>query len=146
MGSDRCEVAVRLLGDFRVEIDGRAIDAEHWPTRRSAELVQLLAITKRHALPREQVMDALWPDLEPGAAGANLRKAAHHARRALGSDEAVVLGGGQVRLFPDAALETDLTTFEELARAALAAEDPRTCAQAAELYGGALLPASRYEA
>lgn len=146
MDSDGCEVAIRLLGDFRIGFDGRSIDAEGWPTRRAAELVQLLAITDRHTLPREQVMDALWPELEAGAAAANLRKAAHHARRALGDDEAVVLGGGQVRLFPGAALRTDLDAFERRARAALGAQDPAACAEAAELYGGVLLPSSRYEA
>ena len=36
---------------------------------------------------REQVMELLWPELDPRAAGANLRKAIHHARRALDGAE-----------------------------------------------------------
>jgi DNA-binding SARP family transcriptional activator len=36
-----------------------------------------------HRLHREQVMDVLWPELDPAAAAANLRKAVHEARRVL---------------------------------------------------------------
>jgi hypothetical protein len=45
--------------------------------------VKLLALAPRHRLHREQVIDALWPDLPPDAGAANLRKAAHYRDRAL---------------------------------------------------------------
>ncbi len=38
-------------------------------------------------------MDALWPDLAPEAARANLHKTATLARQAMGSKESVVLRG-----------------------------------------------------
>ena len=53
-----------------------------------------------HRLVRDQVVDALWPHLDPDAGAANLRKAAHHARQALGREDAVRLSGGLVALFP----------------------------------------------
>ena len=44
-------------------------------------MVKLLALAPGHRLHREQLMESLWPDLDPDAAGANLRKALHFARR-----------------------------------------------------------------
>ena len=39
---------------------------------------------------RDQVVDALWPDLAPEAAAARLNTAVHYARRALGDPTAIV--------------------------------------------------------
>src|SRR5688500_7724012 len=91
-------VRIELLGGFRVAIGGDEVVADVWPGRRAAELVQLLALADGHCLMRDQVVDALWPHLGVEAGGANLRKAAHNARQALASSEAVVLRGGQVAL------------------------------------------------
>jgi DNA-binding SARP family transcriptional activator len=104
-------IAVQLLGRFEIRVDERVVSAEAWRYRRGAELVKLLALSPRHRLHREQVMDMLWPDLPPEARAANLRKAAHHARRALGVDDAVVLGGEQVSLWPGAEVEVDSERF-----------------------------------
>jgi DNA-binding SARP family transcriptional activator len=84
-------VEIRVLGGFEVSVDGRRVPAQAWQQRRASELVKLLALAPRHRLQREQVIDALWPDLPLDAGAANLRKAAHYARAALGSKEAVVL-------------------------------------------------------
>ena len=100
---------------FAVAIDGVAASPDAWPGQRSAQLVQLLALADGHRLPREQVIDTLWPRLEPGAGGANLRKAAHHARQALGIQDAVVLQGGQVILRPSQPIRVDAREFERLA-------------------------------
>ncbi len=124
-------VHVDLLGGFRVRVDGREAQAETWPTRRAAELFQLLALSEGHCLPRERAIEALWPHLEAGAGAANLRKAAHHARQALDDPEAIVLRGGQVQLFPGRPLETDVEGFERSRNLAL--------------YGGDLLPDAPYE-
>ncbi|MEA2420694.1 MAG: hypothetical protein QOE60_2900, partial [Thermoleophilaceae bacterium] len=83
--------------------------------------------------------------LDVGAGAANLRKAAHHARNAVASPEAVVLRGGQVALFPSWTVETDAGRFETLAEAALAGGDDAACAAAASTYGGDLLPDALYE-
>jgi DNA-binding SARP family transcriptional activator len=113
-------VRIEMLGGFRV--DGAELD---WTTRRAAELVQLLALADGHRLPRDQAIEALWPTLGADAGAANLRKAAHHARKALGDPGAVVMRGGQVAL---AAATTDVADFE-----------------AGGAYGGDLLPDAPYE-
>ena len=138
-------VRIELLGGFRVVVGHESVEEAAWPSRRSAELVQLLALADRHALLRDQVIEALWPHLEPDAGAANLRKAAHHCRQALGRDDAVVLAGGRVTLLAAAEVSTDVERFEELAEAALRSGDPQACAEAAAACPGILLPGALYE-
>jgi DNA-binding SARP family transcriptional activator len=131
------------LGGFAVEVDGKIIPPGAWKHRRGAELIKLLALATGHRLHREQVMDTLWPDLSPDAAGTNLRKATHHLRRALGTADPIVVDGGFVALCPDWPVTTDVEAFEAAAKAALGA-GPEACAEAAALYHGELLPDDRY--
>lgn len=121
---------VHVLGGFAVAVDGVAVPPASWPQRRAADLVKLLALEPGHRLPRDRVLDALWPHLAPEAAAAALHKAAHYARRALGERDAVVVAGGVVALAPGAEVRTDWERFEA---------DP------AAPYDGELLPDDRYE-
>jgi hypothetical protein len=105
-------VEIRVLGGFEVSVGGRSVPRRAWQHRRAVELVELLALAPGHRLHREQVIDSLWPALGPGAGGANLRKAAHYARAALGARGAVVLQRGQASLWPGAQLAVDIDRFE----------------------------------
>jgi DNA-binding SARP family transcriptional activator len=138
-------IHIRLLGAFVVSIDRHGVAADAWPGRRSSELVQLLALADGHRLSRDQVIEALWPHLDVDAGAANLRKAAHHARRVLGDPDAVVLRGGQVALFPGSSVSTDAADFESAARAALRSGDVEAAQGVADRFGGELLPAALYE-
>src|SRR5919202_264318 len=89
---------IELLGRFRVTVDGRTVSAGEWRRSRSVALIKLLALAPGYRLHREQVMDALWPELAPDAAGRNLRKAVHYARRTLGTRDVIKLDG---ELLPD---------------------------------------------
>jgi len=68
-------LAIALLGGFAVARDDEVVPPEAWRLRKGADLVRLLALAPGHRLLREQVMDALWPDKEPGAASNNLYQA-----------------------------------------------------------------------
>lgn len=138
-------VRIEMLGGFRVVLGGVAVDEGDWPGRRSRELVQVLALADGHRLARDQVIERLWPHLGVDAAAASLRKAAHHARRALADPEAVVLRGGRVSLLPSRSLETDVELFGQAAAAALDTGDAGACAHAAASYQGDLLPGALYE-
>lgn len=136
---------VRVLGGFGVAVDGRPVPTDAWRSRRAADLVKLLAIEAGHRMHREQAMDLLWPELPAEAAGANLRKAVHYARRALGGPASIAVTGHVLALWPGAVLDCDLERFDRAADAALASGDAATCAAAAALYTGDLLPDDRYE-
>lgn len=145
MTSTSAEVQIALLGDFSVRIGGRTVPAAAWPTRRAAELVQLLAISEGRQLLRDQVVEALWPHLDATAGAANLRKAAHLARQATGEVDAVVLRLGCVELFPEHTVVVDAEDFEQAAREALARGDAAACDAALSRWSGELLPTARYE-
>jgi DNA-binding SARP family transcriptional activator len=79
-------------------VGSRAVPATAWRRRDAASLVKFLALTPGHQLHREQVMDALWPDLNLLQAAPRLHKAAHYARQAVGRPDTVVLRGEMVSL------------------------------------------------
>ncbi|WP_132142881.1 AfsR/SARP family transcriptional regulator [Kribbella antiqua] len=134
-----CEIS--LLGGFAVRVDGQAIPEGAWRHTRAAQLVKVLALADGHRLLREQAMELLWPDLDPAAASANLRKALHYARQALGSPASIADHGNQLELFP-ASVVVDAEVFERNARQALAAHSGYQAVR----YPGDLLPEDRYAA
>ncbi len=139
-------IGIRLLGRFEVVVGDRLVSgASSWPSTRSAQLVQLLALADGRALTRDQVIEALWPHLDVDAGAANLRKAAHHARRALDADDAVVLRRGQVALFPGRRVDIDVEPFQRAVEAALASSDADAWQTPAEWYSGDLLSEFLYE-
>lgn len=68
---------IRLLGRFEVAVDRRPVPARAWEHRRAEDLVKLLALSPGHRLTRDEVVEALWPQLSATAGVANLHKAAH---------------------------------------------------------------------
>lgn len=138
------KVDIRLLGGFEILLDGQPVPASAWSRRQASVLVKILALAPRRSLHREQVMNRLWPDLSPDAAGPRLHKAAHYARRVLGPDS-VVLRSENVVLFPDAAVTVDVDAFHDRAMAALADGGQEVAERALVAYGGPLLPEDRYE-
>jgi DNA-binding SARP family transcriptional activator/tetratricopeptide (TPR) repeat protein len=138
-------LSVRLLGEFSVRLEGGTQPSTAQLPRRAGELLQLLCLQPQRSLLNEEVVEALWPHLEPDAGSANLRKAAHHARQFIGGADALVLRSGRVFLLPAREVECDAERFERAADEALASGDPAAARTASHLYGGDLLPGARYE-
>ena len=98
--------------------------------------MKILALADPHRLHCERVMDLLWPDLPPGAAAGNLRKAVHFARAALGAGNAIGRDGVMLELCPGEPVVVDALAFEAAARVGQA--------RALDAYQGELLPEDRY--
>jgi len=130
----RCEIT--LLGGFEVRIDGVVMPPAAWRHRRASDLVKLLALMRGHRAHREEVADLLWPTLSGTSGAANLRKAVHFARTALGSPTAIESGPTMLELFPHDTLVVDALRFEDFAGNG----DP----EALDLYADDLLPEDRY--
>ena len=139
---------VHLLGGIQVSVGDRVIERSAWSRRSARGVVSLLALSAGHRLHREQIMAALWPDLDPIAAANNLRKAVHLARRALADDPAVadalLIGDKQTLSLPDD-VWIDVDAFLSRAAAARRSSDPADYQTAIDLYRGDLLPDERYE-
>jgi DNA-binding SARP family transcriptional activator len=140
------QLDITLLGGFSVTLAGAEIAAHRWPSLRSRHLVQLLSLQPLHRLSRERVVDALWPDCLQDAGLANLRKAVHHTRQALGRHDAIALSGGELCLWPGRPLWVDAEVFEQEATQALRESAAAGCALACKRYSGELLPGTQYEA
>lgn len=141
------ELRIDLLGGFRVTVRGVAVPDDVWRRRKPGAVLKLLALGRGHRLRREQLMDALWPDLAPGAAAANLRKAVHELRTALdrtsrGAGESVVSDRDLLTLV---APVLDVDEFRTSLAAARRANGVGAYRQALDLYRGELLPDDAYE-
>src|SRR5579872_3716207 len=141
---------IHLLGGFRVSAGTRSVAADSWRLRKAATLVKVLALSTAHRLHREQLLDLLWPELDPSAAANNLHQALHVARRVL----AVAPGPSSphLRLQDDLLLLglpgtfwIDVEAFETSAAEARRTGDRDTYETAISLYGGDLLPEDLYE-
>lgn len=132
-------VDINLLGGFAVVVDGRPVAAHAWSRRSAATLVKVLALRPGRQLPREQLVDLLWPELLLEQAAPRLHKAAHYARTAVGLPSAVVLAGDVVALLPDAEVVVDVERFDRVSG------DPSAVEEAIDLYRGDLLPEDLYE-
>lgn len=163
------ELRIYLLGSFRVTIGQRTIGEHDWKLRKARSLLKLLALAPNHRLHREQVMDLLWPDLEPTAAANNLRKILHVARQTLNANapsterapaDASPLAATRSRpdrsgflnlesesivLRSTGALWIDVEAFETAAAIARRTQEPQAFRKALELYTGDLLPEDLYE-
>jgi DNA-binding SARP family transcriptional activator len=94
-------------------------------------------------------MDLLWPELELAAAGANLRKAIHHARAALdeasrGAARLIEFQNDVVALASDG-LVVDMVSFRSTLTAARRLGDVEGYRTALAWYQGDLLPEDPYE-
>jgi DNA-binding SARP family transcriptional activator len=143
------QLRIELLGGFRVSVEGHAVADTAWRRRKPAALVKLLALAPAHRLHREQVMDALWPELGPEAAGANLRKSLHHARRALDAlhpvGASLISSDADLLSLSTDHLWLDVETFRTAVAAARRSGQVSEYRRAVDLYRDGLLPDDLYE-
>ncbi|MFC7447086.1 BTAD domain-containing putative transcriptional regulator [Rhodococcus daqingensis] len=142
------QLHIQLLGGFRVTVGAREIADGEWHLRKAKALVKLLALAPGHALQREQVLEILWPDLDPEAAAGQLRKALHEARRVLVRDPAATyryLESGELLRLRRGTAWVDVQQFEDAALHARRTGDPSDYQAAIDLYAGDLLPEDLYE-
>src|SRR3990172_13081569 len=149
-GEPSDELRIWLLGGFRVSIGQAEIDPARWRLRKTRSLIKLLALASGHRLHREQLMEVLWPDLEPEAASNNLRKTLHHSRRALttGRDTSASylrFQGDLLNLAPDGRCWIDVEAFDQAIAEARRTGSMGRYRAALDLYAGDLLPEDRYE-
>jgi predicted ATPase/DNA-binding SARP family transcriptional activator/DNA-binding CsgD family transcriptional regulator len=141
-------IRIKLLGGFRVWVGPGVIGEDEWRLKKAANLIKLLALAPGHRLHREQLMEALWPDLGTNAASNNLRRVLHSTRKTLdptGSSRYLASEEGWLALCPGGTLWVDVEAFEEAAATARREREPAAYRAALELYAGELLPADRYE-
>ena len=139
-----------LLGRFEVVCDDRVLPASRWTRRKAASLLQRLALERR--LLKDQAIEYLWAEADPGAGANNLYRTLHSLRQTLdahlgpGTSEHM-LGFDDGILSLHEAVWVDAEEFARLGAAAPGEPSRRRAgvlAEALSLYQGELLPDERY--
>ncbi len=79
-------VRIVTFGRFEVLVDGIAVPAETWQSRRARELLRLLVCRRGRAIPRMEICETLWPDDDPDRTTHRLSVLLSIVRGVLGSD------------------------------------------------------------
>jgi len=141
---------VSLLGTLDVRIGGTRISDRAWRTSKAKELFSLLLLHRDRVLRRDEIIERLWPECEPGSGVSNFHFTLHALRKALASVPCeggpTVSADGGYQLVTSERAPVDVDVFELLllegqrARRALRAEDTvRLLRAATALYRGDLL-------
>jgi DNA-binding SARP family transcriptional activator len=146
---DAPELAIRTLGGFRVERDGKPVSSSEWRSKKARQLLKMLLARYDRPTHREQLIEALWPEDEDGNLANRLAVAASTIRSTLDpdkrhpSDHYLIGEDDTLRLDPDH-LWIDVAEFLNHARAGLG-DDPERLLEADTLYRGDFLEEDVYE-
>lgn len=133
-GAVRAEI--RTMGGFSVRVDGQDVPVTAWGSRRARQLCKRLAVAGGQPVPRDELVEMLWPDEpEPVKLNARLSVLLSNIRRVLGGG--LVADRHAVRI-DRTAVQLDLLAVSD----ALARGDD---ASAVAAYQGQLLPEDAYE-
>lgn len=117
-------VAIHTLGVFRVIRDGLPIPNSAWKSKKARDLLKIL-VARRRPTPRDQLMELLWPEVDPAVAGNRLSVLLSTLRDALQpqlvGQGPLVTTEGTVSLNP-AQVSVDVEDFLRQATAALDAD------------------------
>lgn len=144
---------VRTLGAFGVWRGDSMVSAHEWQREKARQLFQLLITNRKQWLPREQIVDRLWPELPPEAAARNFKVALNALNRALEPARPrsaqpffVVRSDTAYGINPAARVVVDVDVFERLlANPGENGESGGQVQQALGMYEGDYLPDCRYE-
>lgn len=151
--SDAQPLRAHLLGSVRLSVGDTPVPDHVWSRRAARSLLLLLLVTPGHRLPRDRVLELLWPDASPDSADQSLRTAVHLLRRVLqpalrsGRDSVYLAVNVDVLELNPELVRLDSDAFEDLlamARAAAVPERRRLLGQVLGLYEGDLLEDEPY--
>jgi predicted ATPase/DNA-binding SARP family transcriptional activator len=139
--------SIELFGRVRASCASRSID--HFLTRHTAALLALLALSPLGRLPREQIIDVLWPDVDPDSSRPRLSRILGWLRSQLNTDcssdsDSIIIADRQNVGLDASAFTTDVAQFAELLSKATrdlpAERQIELLMRATALYKGELLP------
>ena len=112
-------VMICLLGNFRLLVAGELIPIH--PGSKSEALLSLLALHAGRRMPREQLIQSLWPESDPALARNSLHNLVYHLNKLLGpalhGAAPVLYEEGYYRLNLAAGIGIDVIDFERLVEA-----------------------------
>jgi len=152
-------LSVKTLGPFRASVGGRAIPAKAWKSKKALTILKYLAANRdRGAIPRDVLMELIWPEAPLESSQKNLNAALSSLRKTLEpeagrGESSYLLSKGEalsLELGPGGSVDVDLLR-EKISGAARAREIGdfdlyfHALKEAAELYEGDFCSEDLYE-
>jgi DNA-binding SARP family transcriptional activator/ATP/maltotriose-dependent transcriptional regulator MalT len=149
---------VRLFGGLEVNVGGRIVAEREWRKRKARLLFAMLVIKRGHDVPRDQLFEHLWPEMDESRAKNNLYVIWSAMKNALSPDADkntpcpyIENAGGVCRVVAES-VRSDVDEFERTLSAARSAQASgkapdalRSYERLAEVYRGELLPGDVYD-
>jgi ATP/maltotriose-dependent transcriptional regulator MalT/DNA-binding SARP family transcriptional activator len=153
------KLRVRTLGGFGIWRGDQEVRDRDWRSNKARQLFQLLLTERGRSIPRDRVLEALWPEMESEAAWNNLRVTINRLGKAVepdrpdGAPPAYLIQRGDTYSFNMASdHQLDTADFAEAVAEGQRAmrRGQRSAAigafrTAIQLYGGPYLPDNMYE-
>ena len=143
-----------LFGKTRLSVGDRDLPPSVWPRRSARMLLLLLLATPGHSLPRDMVLDRLWPEADAETAQNRFHIAVHSLRRVLEPDlktressAYLSLTASTVAIPSSPGAVVDVDRFESLiaqARSTNGSATDQLLGEALDLYRGDLLADEAY--
>jgi LuxR family transcriptional regulator, maltose regulon positive regulatory protein len=89
-----------VLGEFRLELEGVAVNAGAKTPTRSLDILRVLAISKDHTCSLQDLHEWLWPDADGDQAKAACEQALHRLRKSLSVPDLIAQREGKLYLAP----------------------------------------------
>ncbi len=149
-------IRIQCFGPFRIYRNEEPLVLR---AGKASAILKFLALRAHQPVPREVLLEALWPEADPGVANNRLKVAMHHLRQTFVSkgcssrcEGCVVFRDGCYLFNPQIRVSTDVEAFEQawqsgvqLERAGRLMEAIPFYLQAEALYRGDLLEEDLYE-
>ncbi|GAB4282507.1 MAG: hypothetical protein Kow0058_00980 [Roseovarius sp.] len=104
---------IRMLGRFSVTLNERHVPVESWPRKAAVAVLKMLAMHADRPVPRERLVEFLWPDADERHGRDRLKVAIYSLRQLLGSADLVEHADNAYALRAGAVL-LDVAVFERL--------------------------------
>lgn len=149
-------LSIITLGCFKVERGDVAISSTAWKREKALQLLQCLVTMRHQFLHKEQLIELLWPEVDPTAGDRDFKVALHHIQKVLepdrprrGESQFIQRQGLTYKLNLEM-VTVDADQFETAIQAGNEASLNQPVAiaayqQAVSLYQGDFLPARCYE-
>ena len=133
------DAAVHLLGDFRLVVRGRPLEA--WQGAKSQRVIRYLMAHPRRPVPKDVLIDAFWPETSADAGRRNLHQAVYMIRKTVRDHDAdlqlIIHDSDAYAVNAQLEVWCDAEEFEAEVRVARTAELAREPERAIEAYAAA---------
>jgi LuxR family transcriptional regulator, maltose regulon positive regulatory protein len=108
-------VKIHTLGRFEIEVDGKTLEFSGKIQKKPLDLLKILIASGGRDIPAEQITEVVFPDADGDRAHYSFKFALHQLRKLLGSENLVLMQGGQLSLDARYCC-TDVQAFLDLCR------------------------------